>query len=106
MLQTKCSAAMAATMSSHHAQDPSIVWEVWLWSHEMSVQAYTSINDCSGDEGLSLPWQQKHGVSLLCCVCVCMIVFHYSLRNNQLTDTGAIALAIALQHNKSLEELK
>ena len=31
---------------------------------------------------------------------------HYSLGNNQLTDTGAIVLATALQHNKSLAELK
>ena len=39
-------------------------------------------------------------------VCLCLVIFHYSLRSNQLTDTGAIALATALQHNKSLEELK
>ena len=35
-----------------------------------------------------------------------VFVSHYSLKDNQLTDTGAIALATALQHNKSLEELK
>ena len=39
-------------------------------------------------------------------VCLCLVIFHYSLRGNLLTDTGAIALATALQHNKSLEELK
>ena len=33
-------------------------------------------------------------------------VFHCSLKGNQLTDTGAIVLATALQHNKSLKELK
>jgi len=35
-----------------------------------------------------------------------MIIFHFSLRGNNLTSTGAIALARALQHNKSLIELK
>ena len=35
-----------------------------------------------------------------------VFVSDYSLGGNQLTDTGAIALATALQHNKSLEELK
>ena len=35
-----------------------------------------------------------------------LIVSHYSLKHNQLTDTGAIVLATALQCNKSLEELK
>ena len=35
-----------------------------------------------------------------------LIVSHYSLKDNQLTDTGAIVLATALQRNKSLEELK
>ena len=35
-----------------------------------------------------------------------LFVSDYSLGGNQLTDTGAIALATALQHNKSLEELK
>ena len=39
-------------------------------------------------------------------VCLCLVVSHYSLRYNRLTDTGAIVLATALQHNKSLEELK
>jgi len=33
-------------------------------------------------------------------------VFHCSLKGNKLTSTGAIALATALQHNKSLKELK
>ena len=33
-------------------------------------------------------------------------VFLCSLKGNKLTSTGAIALAIALQHNKSLKELK
>ena len=37
---------------------------------------------------------------------VVVSVSHYSFGVNQLTDTGAIALATALQHNKSLEELK
>ena len=35
-----------------------------------------------------------------------VFVSNYSLKDNQLTDTGAIALATALQRNKSLEELK
>ena len=35
-----------------------------------------------------------------------MITPHCSLYNNNLTDTGAIALARALQDNKSLEELR
>ena len=39
-------------------------------------------------------------------VCSCLIIPHYSLRDNDLTGTGAITLAIALQDNKSLEELK
>ena len=39
-------------------------------------------------------------------VCLCLILSHCSLRGNGLTDTGAIALARALEHNKSLEELK
>ena len=37
---------------------------------------------------------------------ILVIVLHYSLRDNGLTDTGALALARALQENKSLEELK
>ena len=37
---------------------------------------------------------------------VWLIISHCSLRNNDLTATGAITLARALQHNKSLEELK
>ena len=39
-------------------------------------------------------------------VCSCLIVFHCSLKANQLSDTGAIALARALQINKSLKQLK
>ena len=40
-------------------------------------------------------------------LCSCLISdMHCSLRGNGLTDTGAIALARALHHNKSLEELK
>ena len=35
-----------------------------------------------------------------------LIILHYSLRNNNLTATETIALARALQNNKSLEELK
>ena len=34
------------------------------------------------------------------------VLFYCSLKSNQLTDTGAIVLATALQHNKSLKELK
>ena len=37
---------------------------------------------------------------------VCLYLVNYSLRHNGLTATGAIALARALEHNKSLEELK
>ena len=39
-------------------------------------------------------------------VTVCMYHLHYSVYHNSLTSTGAIALAKALQQNKSLEELK
>ena len=39
-------------------------------------------------------------------VCSCLIILHCSLRDSGLTDTGAIALARALEHNTSLEELK
>ena len=70
----------------------------------MSVEAHTNINDCSGDEELSLPWQQKLKICLLWCVYVWL--YPTSLRGNVLTDTGARVLATALQHNKSLEELK
>ena len=34
------------------------------------------------------------------------VISHYSLYHNNLTDIGAIALANALQQNKSLEKLK
>ena len=71
----------------------------------MTDEAHTSISDCSGDEELSLPWQQKYW-NLFVVVCLCLIVSHYSLGANRLTDTGARVLATALQHNKSLEELK
>ena len=47
-----------------------------------------------------------HGNRNVVVVCLCLIVSNYSLDNNQLTSTGAIVLARALQHNKSLEELK
>ena len=39
-------------------------------------------------------------------VCSCMITPYYSLRGSNVTVTGAIALARALQQNKLLEELK
>ena len=42
----------------------------------------------------------------VCCGVFMSGCIPYSLIDNQLTDTGAIALARALQHNKSLEELK
>ena len=38
-------------------------------------------------------------------VCSCLIIIHCSLKTNDLTDTGAVTLARALQDNKSLEEL-
>ena len=34
------------------------------------------------------------------------VISHYSLYHNNLSDSGAIALANALQQNKSLEKLK
>ena len=40
------------------------------------------------------------------CEIVTSCVSHYSLTHNGLTATGAITLAKALKHNKSLEELK
>ena len=56
--------------------------------------------------GLLLSWQQK----VVRCVCTSSVFVsdytHYSIRDSGLTDTGAIALARALQHNRSLEELK
>ena len=63
-------------------------WLLWWWGVTIAMATET--------------W------NLLWCVCVwlCLIVSLYSLRSNRLTDTGAIALARALQHNKSLEELK
>ena len=39
-------------------------------------------------------------------VCSCLDVHYCSLGYNDLNDTGAIALARALQHNKSLKELE
>ena len=48
----------------------------------------------------------RHGDRKMEFVCCGVFVSDYSLGGNQLTDTGAIALATALQHNKSLEELK
>ena len=39
-------------------------------------------------------------------VCSCLIILHCSLRGNNVTDTGAIALAGVLERSKSLEELK
>ena len=39
-------------------------------------------------------------------MCSCLIILYCSLGFNRLTDTGAIALARLLQHNKSLEEMK
>ena len=38
--------------------------------------------------------------------CVSLVIPHYSLKDNRLTSIGAIALARALQYNKSVEELK
>ena len=35
-----------------------------------------------------------------------LVILHCSLRDNDLTATGVIALARALQHNQSLEELE
>ena len=35
-----------------------------------------------------------------------LVILHYSLRDNDLTATAAIALARALLHNQSLEELE
>ena len=35
-----------------------------------------------------------------------LVILHYSLRENDLTATAAIALARALLHNQSLEELE
>ena len=77
-------------------------------------EAHTSIIVSSGGEELSLPQQQKHGICLMgkflidslnsSCVHVCLL--HCSLGGNDLTATGALALATALEHNKSLEELK
>ena len=39
---------------------------VFSYGHiEMSDEAHTSVSDCSGDEELSLPWQQKLEICLL-----------------------------------------
>ena len=45
-------------------------------------------------------------IDLVTAVCSCLIIPHCSLRDNDLTATGAITLARALQHNKSLKVLK
>ena len=70
----------------------------------MSVEAHISIIDSSGGD-------HCHNNRNIYCddpnqVCLGVITSHCSLRANGLTATGAIALAEALQHNKSLEELK
>ena len=39
-------------------------------------------------------------------MCSCLITPHCSLRHNNVTATGVMALARALQHNKSLRELE
>ena len=44
---------------------------VFSYGHiEMSDEAHSSVSDCSGDEELSLPWQQKIVICLLWFVCV------------------------------------
>ena len=45
-------------------------------------------------------------MDLATAVCSCLIILHCSLRDNDLTATGVLTLARALQHNKSLEVLK
>ena len=44
--------------------------------------------------------------SYVLCMHVWGIIPHCSLRDSSLTDTGAIALAKALEQNESLKELK
>ena len=68
--------------------------------HIIPFEAHTKI---TGSNELSLP--EIWNVDLIQ-VCSHLTVPHCSLRDNGLTATGAIALARALQQNKSLEELK
>ena len=46
-----------------------------------------------------------HNRNIMLVAYLCLIIFHCSLRSNDLTAAGAIALAKALQRNWSLEEL-
>ena len=89
-------------LSSHLAQDPlcgsfmvtwniswSSYWYQWLlWWWEVIIAMATET------------------LNVFVVLSFYLLVSHYSLKDNQLTDTGAIVLATALQHNKSLEELK
>ena len=47
-----------------------------------------------------------HNRNIMLIMCLCLIISNCSLRHNQITATGAIALAEALQQNWSLEELQ
>ena len=47
-----------------------------------------------------------HNRSIMLIMYLCLIISNCSLRHNPITGTGVIALAKALQHNKSLEELQ
>ena len=83
-----------------------------MWEFEFSIiycnvpnKAQTGIMGISGGEEL-LGERYHHEISLLQLYLSHVITPHCSLSGGNLTDTGAIALARALQDNKSLEELK
>ena len=58
------------------------------------------------DENLLDEIKATYGMYMRTSSTSCLITPHCSLRDNNLTATGAAALARALQHNKSLEVLK
>ena len=65
--------------------------------HNISILTHLVIFDCMH---VIQPYYSQ------VCEMVTSYVSHCSLTHNGLTATGAIALATALQDNKSLEELK
>ena len=94
---TLCSVSMATTQSS--------------------IDTNVIVDTCYGNNNAWNPIDQPSYLVLyrLSCapnsipeksVTVCMHNLHYSVYHNSLTSTGAIALAKALQQNKSLRELK
>ena len=103
-----CSVAMATTVPIIYMWPPCSIQFVWeflgmvTWNVSWSPYQY---------QWLLWWWRVIIAMAtetwnLFVVVCLCLVVSHYSLGHNRLTDTGARVLATALQHNKSLEELK